>query len=82
MAVTRKLPLGFSGRLVLVDDVVTRGSTLLGCALALRDVYPQAEVEGFAVARTLKRDERVPASAIQPVVGTIEWRPGWIERDP
>jgi hypothetical protein len=65
-----------------VDDVVTRGSTLLGCALALRDVYPQAEVEGFAVARTLKRDERVPASAIQPVVGTIEWRPGWIERDP
>lgn len=76
------LPLGFAGRLVLVDDVVTRGSTLLGCALAIADVYPDAEVEAFAVARTLGREEQMPGNAIQPVIGTIDWRPGWIERDP
>lgn len=80
--VKRDLPLGFDGRLILVDDVITRGSTLLGCALALREAYPQADIAGFAVARTLRREEPMPAEAIQPVIGVIEWSPGWISRDP
>lgn len=80
--VKRQLPVGFAGRMVVVDDVVTRGSTLLGCALAIREAYPEADVAGFAVARTLGREEPMPANAIQPVIGHIEWRPGWISRDP
>lgn len=80
--VKRALPVGFSGRLIVVDDVVTRGSTLLGCALAIREAYPEADLAGFAVARTLLREDPMPQNAIQPVIGDIEWRPGWISRDP
>lgn len=80
--VKRDLPLGFSGRMILVDDVVTRGSTLLGCALGLWDAYPDAEVCGFAVGRTLRRQEPMPTDAVQPVTGTVEWKPGWISREP
>jgi len=82
VTVGRDLPVGFAGRLVLVDDVVTRGSTLLSCALALLETYPQAEVTGFAVARTVKGGDELPESTVQPVLGTIDWRPGWIERTP
>lgn len=40
-------------RLVLVDDVVTRGATLLACASRLMEAYPSIPVTGFAVARTM-----------------------------
>lgn len=41
-----------SKKLVLVDDVLTRGSTLMGCASRLREFFPDASIVGFAVART------------------------------
>ena len=37
--------------LTLVDDVVTRGSTFLGCAMALRGAYPAVDVRAFAFLR-------------------------------
>lgn len=80
--VKRALPIDFSGKIILVDDVVTRGSTLLGCALAILESYPDASVSGFAVARTLKQGELMEGTAIQPVTGTIRWRDGWIDREP
>jgi len=82
LALRRELPIDFDGRLVIVDDVVTRGSTLLGCALALRESYPTANVVGFAAARTLKQEETMPSDAVQPILGTIEWTEGWINRSP
>ncbi|MBL8144457.1 MAG: hypothetical protein JNM38_25300 [Acidobacteria bacterium] len=39
---------------VLVDDVVTRGSTILGCAWRLADVMPKVTIRAFAFARTLR----------------------------
>jgi predicted amidophosphoribosyltransferase len=38
--------------IVLVDDVVTAGSTLCGAAWALRDRYLWAQISAFALART------------------------------
>ena len=39
------------GRLVLVDDVLTRGATMLGCASRLREMFPDVPVSGFCLAR-------------------------------
>jgi len=82
LRVERDLPIGFNGRIAIVDDVVTRGSTLLGCAIAVGESYPEASVVGFAVARTLKREEAMPSDAVQPVIGRIDWRFGSITRSP
>ena len=60
-------------RILLVDDVVTRGSTLLGAASRVRDAYDDCEIRGFALIRTISLGEvevvRDPCA-------------GWIERSP
>jgi predicted amidophosphoribosyltransferase len=42
------------GRLLLVDDVVTRGATLLGAARRVRMACPGARIEAFALAHVEK----------------------------
>jgi hypothetical protein len=66
---------------VLVDDVVTRGATLLGAAARLTEVFPAADLLGFAMVRTIKPTENLK-SIEDPRHGVITWKPGWIERDP
>jgi|SRR3989344_5443758 len=39
--------------IVIIDDVVTRGSTLLGCASRLHKAFPNIPIRGFAVVRTI-----------------------------
>lgn len=39
--------------ILLVDDVVTRGATLLGAANKLVDAYPNARISTFAAIRTI-----------------------------
>ena len=39
-------------RFLLVDDIVTKGSKLLGLASRVYDVYPDADVRAFAMIRT------------------------------
>jgi len=51
MAVTTSLTVT-ARRLVIVDDVLTRGATMLGCASRLAEAYPETEIIGFALART------------------------------
>jgi hypothetical protein len=38
--------------IILVDDVVTRGATLLGAANKLKDSFPDARIRAFAAMRT------------------------------
>ena len=38
--------------ITIVDDVVTRGATMLGAAARLREAFPDASVRGFAMVRT------------------------------
>lgn len=61
-------------RYVVVDDVVTRGATLLACASRLQGAYPEAEVLGFALLRSISNPEEF-RSILEPVVGTITLRP-------
>lgn len=57
-------------RVLLVDDVVTRGATLLGAASRIKEAFPDCEVRGFALVRTESFDEVTQVR--DPRVGTIE----------
>ena len=39
-------------RLLLVDDVITKGNTLLGVASRVREAFPNSEISAFAMIRT------------------------------
>lgn len=56
--------------IILVDDVVTRGSTGLGAAWRILDAMPDVDVKLFAMARTMP-DGGV-RELVDLVVGTIE----------
>ena len=60
-----------SQRLIVVDDVVTRGSQLLGAASLLAAARPFAEVGALAALRAVSSEE--VASIYDPVVGCITY---------
>jgi hypothetical protein len=59
--------------ILLVDDVVTAGATLLGAASRLHEAYPLARIRGFAAARTISNGTEFRA-LIEPVTGSIDLR--------
>ncbi len=59
-------------RLTLVDDVITRGRTVLGAAARLREAFPGAEVRAFALLRTLARGEPL-CRILDPCEGEVRW---------
>lgn len=61
--------LGERPRLLLVDDVITRGATMLAAASVLLDAIPDAEVVGFAVVRTKSDDPSLPL--LTPTTGCV-----------
>jgi hypothetical protein len=65
-------PNGHSLRLTLVDDVITRGRTLLAAAGRLRAEFPGAEIRAFALLRTLARGERL-CNVLDPCEGEVRW---------
>ena len=69
-------------RITLVDDVVTKGATLLGGASLLASAFPGADIRAFALVRTTGLVPEV-TRLVDPVVGTISldaW--GEAERNP
>jgi len=69
-------------RLLLVDDFVTKGATLLAAASLLKEAFPGAEVQGFALVRTMGLVSDVE-SIVAPCLGTIRLlRGGDVYREP
>lgn len=68
-------------RLVLVDDVVTRGRTLLAAAARLRQAFPGREVRAFALMRTLSRGQALWRNP-DPCEGQVRWLGGDARRSP
>jgi hypothetical protein len=56
--------------IVLIDDVVTRGATLLGCASRLKQAYPDVRIRGFAIVRTIS-DPSLFNKIADPCIGKI-----------
>jgi len=67
--------------LTLVDDVITRGRTLLAAAGRLHEAFPAAHVCAFAILRTLSRDETL-RQLFDPCEGEIRWVNGDARRIP
>ncbi|MDR3385494.1 MAG: phosphoribosyltransferase [Rudaea sp.] len=66
----RMAQLDVAGRdLVVVDDIITRGNSVLAAASRLAEHLPQARVRAFAVIRT--RSNQEISEIIDPVTGTI-----------
>jgi len=69
-------------RIVLVDDVVTRGSTFMGAAWALDAAFPGAQIDAFALVRTKGLIPDVD-QVLEPVTGKIFMRtPTACDREP
>jgi hypothetical protein len=66
---------------VLVDDVVTKGRTLLAAAARVHDAFPQARIRGFAMLRTMGLVAEIDR-LIEPCVGEIRWHAGDARRRP
>ncbi|HTV95788.1 MAG TPA: hypothetical protein VME42_07280 [Steroidobacteraceae bacterium] len=81
LAVERARAPADPARIVLVDDVVTKGRTLLAAAVRLQESFPRASIGAFALMRTLGFAADVPR-LLAPCVGTIAWRGGDARRDP
>jgi hypothetical protein len=68
-------------QLTLVDDVITRGRTLLAAAARLHDAVPGAQVRAFALLRTLGPDEALHR-VLDPCEGEVRWVRGDARRSP
>ena len=82
--VVTPLPGGGRGpmdRLVLIDDVITRGRTLFAAALRLYEAFPHADIRAFALVRTLGFLPGVTQS-LEPCQGVVRWAGGDARREP
>jgi hypothetical protein len=68
-------------KIILIDDVVTKGRTLLAAASRLHDAFPLADIRGFAMIRTLGLVPGVD-QLLAPCKGEICWRAGDAYRCP
>lgn len=80
-AAGRSVRAGLAPRLVLVDDVVTRGRTLLAAAARLSEAFPGCEIRAFALMRTLGRGEVLWRNP-DPCEGEVRWLGGDARRMP
>jgi hypothetical protein len=68
-------------QVVLIDDVVTKGRTLLAAAARLREAFPDADIRAFALLRTMGLARRID-HLLDPCIGEIRWRGGDAVRNP
>ena len=68
--------------ILLIDDVVTRGATLIGAANRLADAFPKTHIRAFVAIRTISNEYEFQKT-YDPCVGTIDlWDTGETYRRP
>jgi hypothetical protein len=68
-------------RVVLIDDVVTKGRTLLAAASRVHEAFPRVHIRAFALVRTMGLISGVQR-LLDPCKGEIRWRAGDAHRSP
>jgi hypothetical protein len=68
-------------RIVLIDDVVTKGRTLLAAASRVHEAFPGAQIRAFALLRTMGLISGIQR-LLDPCKGEIRWRSGDAHRSP
>ena len=68
-------------RIVLIDDVITKGRTLLAAAARLRSVSACVDVRAFALVRTVSFATQIERT-VEPCHGVIRWSGGDARREP
>jgi hypothetical protein len=66
---------------LLVDDLITKGRTLIAASMRLREAAPQARIEAFALMRTTSLVPDIDA-VLDPCAGLIGWARGDARRRP
>ncbi len=66
---------------VIIDDVITRGRTLLAAAARISEALPEAQVRAFALLRTRGFSSDLPR-LLEPCRGQIRWIAGDARRIP
>jgi hypothetical protein len=74
-------PVTIPTEIVLIDDVVTKGRTLLAAAFRLQQSFPQARIGAFALVRTLGLIPDV-RRVFDPCRGEIRWDGRDAQREP
>jgi hypothetical protein len=75
-----RLPLNPTS-VVLIDDVITKGRTLLAAAARVHETFPDAQVRAFALLRTMGLIAGVE-HLLDPCTGEIRWQAGDAQRIP
>jgi adenine/guanine phosphoribosyltransferase-like PRPP-binding protein len=68
-------------KIVLVDDVITKGRTLFAAAARLREFLPRADLRAFALVRSQGFLGHV-VRLLDPCEGWLRWAGGDVWRDP
>jgi hypothetical protein len=66
---------------VLIDDVITKGRTLLAAAARVREAFPGAQIRAFALLRTMGLVPGIE-HVLDPCKGEIRWQAGDAQRMP
>ena len=68
-------------RLLLIDDVITRGRTTFAAGLRLHEALPNADIRAFALVRTMGLLPDV-THFLEPCQGVIHWAGNDARREP
>jgi predicted amidophosphoribosyltransferase len=66
---------------LLIDDVITKGRTLLAAAARVHEAFPDAQIRAFALLRTMGLISGV-RQLLDPCKGEIRWKAGDAHRNP